>query len=161
MPCYQPAPSPVSSTGNSRVREGAVSAPSEERRPRGQNLQSLLTVGVVDDDSSVRRGLERLLRSAGFSVVTFASAEQFLALCPQEMLSCVILDVHLGGMSGLELLARLTGAHSTLPVILMTAHDDPQTNGALEQSGAAACMRKPFDDRVLIGAILDAVAGKR
>lgn len=143
------------------MREGAVTASSEDRRPGGQGPQSLLTVAVVDDDPSVRRGLERLLRSAGLSVVTFASAEQFLALCRREMLSCLILDVHLGGMSGLELLARLTGADSTLPIILISAYDDPQTTGAIEQSGAAAYLRKPFDDRVLIGAILDAVAGRR
>jgi FixJ family two-component response regulator len=127
----------------------------------GQGPQALLTVAVVDDDPSVRRGLERLLRSAGLSVVTFASAEQFLVLCRREMLSCLVLDVHLGGMSGLELLARLTAADSTVPVILITAYDDPQTTDAIERSGAAGYVRKPFDDRVLIGAIMDAVAGRR
>lgn len=142
--------------------EGAVTAPSnDKRRPVGQGPQGLLTVAVVDDDPSVRRGLERLLRSAGLSVVTFASAEQFLALCRREMLSCLVVDVHLGGMSGLELLARLAAADSTLPVILITAYDDPQTTGAIERSGAAGYLRKPFDDRVLIDAIMDAVAGRR
>jgi two-component system, LuxR family, response regulator DctR len=133
----------------------------DQRRPVGQGPQALLTVAVVDDDPSVRRGLERLLRSAGLSVVTFASAEQFLAICRREVLSCLILDVHLGGMSGLELLARLTAADSTVPVILITAYDDPQTTDAIERSGAASYVRKPFDDRVLIGAIMDAVAGRR
>jgi two-component system, LuxR family, response regulator DctR len=144
------------------VPEGAVTGSSDDqRRPVGQGPQSLLTVAVVDDDSSVRRGLERLLRSAGLSVVTFASAEQFLALCRREVLSCLVLDVHLGGMSGLELLARLNTADSTLPVILITAHDDPQITDAIEQSGVAGYLRKPFDDRVLIDAIMDAVAGRR
>ena len=156
------ARTPVPATGNSRVPKGAVTASSDDQwRSGGQGPRALLTVAVVDDDASVRRGLERLLRSAGLSVVTFASAEQFLALCRREVLSCLILDVHLGGMSGLELLARLNVADSTVPVILITAHDDPQTSDAIEQSGAAGYLRKPFDDRVLIGAIMDAVAGRR
>jgi FixJ family two-component response regulator len=122
--------------------------------------QALLTVAVVDDDPSVRRCLERLLRSAGLSVVTFASAEQFLALCRREGLSCLVLDAHLGGMSGLELQTRLTAAGSSVPVIFITGYDDAQTIAALERSGAVTYLRKPFEDRVLLGAILDAVVSR-
>jgi FixJ family two-component response regulator len=134
---------------------------SEDQQGRaGSGLQAI-NVAVVDDDPSVRRGLERLLRSAGFSVLTFASAEQFLALCRREMLSCLIVDVHLGGMSGLELQERLGAAGSTVPIILITGHDDPHTLEAIQSSGAAASLRKPFDDQVLISAIMDAVAGRQ
>jgi two-component system response regulator FixJ len=134
---------------------------SPENQPRrGGPAQQAPNVAVVDDDPSVRRGLERLLRSAGYSVVTFVSAEQFLAMCRREVLSCLLLDVHLAGMSGLELLARLTTAECRVPVILISAYDDPQTTEAIEGAGAAAYLRKPFDDQVLIHAIKEAVASK-
>jgi FixJ family two-component response regulator len=137
-----------------------VTGPSEnQQRPSGRGPPAT-NVAVVDDDPSVRRGLERLLRSAGFSVVTFVSAEQFLAMCRREMLSCLLLDVHLGGMSGLELLARLETAECRVPVILISAYDDPQTTEAIQESGAAAYLQKPFDDQVLIHAIKEAMAGR-
>jgi FixJ family two-component response regulator len=136
-----------------------VTGPSDRQRWSGPH--SVRTVAVVDDDPSIRRGLDRLLRSVGLSVVTFASAEQFLALCRLEMVSCVVLDVHLGGMSGLELLGRLATAENMPPVILITAYDDPETTSAIERSGAAWHLRKPFDDVALIGAITDAVGRRR
>jgi FixJ family two-component response regulator len=138
--------------------EGAVTGSSEGQQQRATRGTPATNVAVVDDDPSVRRGLERLLRSAGFSVVTFVSAEQFLAMCRRDVLSCLLLDVHLTGMSGLELLARLTTAKSPVPVILISAYDDVQTAEAIEGSGAAAYLRKPFDDEVLIQAIKEAVA---
>jgi two-component system response regulator FixJ len=128
--------------------------------PARQGTLAVTNVAVVDDDASVRRGLERLLRSAGFSVVTFVSAEQFLAMCRRELLSCLLIDVHLAGMSGLELLARLVAGECPVPVILISAYDDPQTTQAIEGSGAVAYLRKPFDDQVLIHAIREAVAGR-
>jgi FixJ family two-component response regulator len=138
-----------------------VTGPSIANGRASQNSQVSINVAVVDDDPSVRRGLERLLRSAGFSVVTFVSAEQFLAMCRRELLSCVLLDVHLTGMTGLELLARLTAQRSTVPVILISAYDDPQTAEAIEASGAVAYLRKPFDEQALIEAIKKAVGGTK
>jgi FixJ family two-component response regulator len=143
------------------VREGFVTgSPDNHRRPVGRGPEAALTVAEEDDDPSVRPSLERLLRTAGLSVVTYASAEQFLALCRREGLSCLILDVHLGGMSGLELLARLTAAGCTVPVVFITAYDDPQSAEAIQRSGGVGFLRKPFDDRALIDAITDAVAGR-
>ena len=118
-----------------------------------------VNVAVVDDDPSVRRGMERLLRSAGFSAITFESAEQFLAICRPEELSCLILDVHLGGMSGLELQATLRKAGWTTPVILITGHDDAWTSNAVRMSGTLY-LRKPFDDQVLLAVITRAMGSE-
>jgi FixJ family two-component response regulator len=92
--------------------------------------------------------------------VTFVSAEQFLAMCRRDLLSCVVVDIHLTGMTGLELLARLTEIKCRVPVILISAYDDPQTTEAIEGSGTAAYLRKPFDDQVLIRSIKEAVANR-
>lgn len=117
-------------------------------------------IAVVDDDPSVRRALDRLLRSAGFGVVTFESAEQFLALCHTELAACLVLDLQLGGMSGTDLQARLSAAGTPVPTIIITAHDDPTARAAAERLGAVAFLRKPFDDQELIDAINRAVAGR-
>ena len=107
-------------------------------------------VVVVDDDASVRRALTRLLQSAGLRVITCASAAEFLATGVSSVPDCVILDVHLGGMSGLELLSQLRGSGYSLPVLIITAHDDPQTRVAAAQAGCTAYLRKPLDAKVLL-----------
>lgn len=107
-------------------------------------------VAVVDDDASVRRGLARLLRSADLQVHTYASAAEFLDTGLPIAPACVILDIHLGGMSGLELLARLHASGSDLPVIVITAHDDAQAREATARAGCTAYLRKPLDAKVLL-----------
>ena len=107
-------------------------------------------VAVVDDDASVRRALTRLLQSAGLRVITCASAAEFLATGVSSVPDCVILDIHLGGMSGLELLSQLRGSGYSLPVLIITAHDDPQTRVAAAQAGCTAYLRKPLDAKVLL-----------
>jgi len=100
-------------------------------------------VAVVDDDQSVRRSFARLLRAAGVMPVTYASAESFLADKKHPQFDCIVLDVQLGGMSGIELgtvLARSEGDHA--PVIYITAHDDPETRAKAEATGCAAYFRK-------------------
>jgi two-component system response regulator FixJ len=106
----------------------------------------------VDDDEGVRRSLERLLRSAGFSVTTFESAEGFLAAAPDSY-DCVVADVYLLGMSGVDLERQLSESGGGPPVILITAHADPTTQDKLNRSRASAVLQKPFDDCALISAI--------
>jgi FixJ family two-component response regulator len=111
-----------------------------------------VVVGVVDDDPSVLKALSRLLRSAGFVVVTFVSAEDFLARFRHSTLACVVLDIHLGEMSGLDLQAYLADAGVPLPIVFITAHDDPQTRGRVEKSHQPY-LRKPVDEKALLDAI--------
>jgi FixJ family two-component response regulator len=107
-------------------------------------------VAVVDDDASVRRALKRLLQSADFHVITYASAAEFLEAGVSRTPGCVILDVHLGGMSGIELLSRLRESGHNLPVVLVTAYDDAQTREAAVQAGCLAYFRKPIDAKALL-----------
>ena len=112
-----------------------------------------LTVLVVDDDESVRRALKRLLRSNGFQVVTFESAEDFLQSGLVQGTLCLILDIRLPGISGLELYDNLASSGVTYPVIFMTAHDNPQWQEMAEKAGAVGYLRKPFDEQSLLSAL--------
>jgi len=114
-------------------------------------------VAVVDDDASVRRGLARLLRSADFQVHTYASAADFLATGISSTPDCLILDIHFGGMSGLELLSRLRNLGYTLPVLIITAHDHAQAREAAARGGCAAYLRKPVNAKVLLEEVATAL----
>lgn len=117
-----------------------------------------LTIGVVEDDASFLRALRRLLSAAGFTVATFASAEEFLDSESAGATSCLVLDVHLGGMSGFDLQQRLATAGAPIPTIFITAHDDPATRERA-RSGVAY-LRKPFREDALIGAIQHALESR-
>ena len=101
------------------------------------------SIAVVDDDPSVRRSLTNLFDSLGLSVAAFASAEDFLNsdLAATE---CLVLDVELPGMSGLDLLGRLTRGQSAIRVVMLTAHADSQTQRRAVELGATAFLSKPF-----------------
>ena len=118
-----------------------------------------MMIGVVEDDPSFRRALRRLLSGTGFSVATFASAEDFLASESAGATACLVLDVHLGGMSGFDLQERLITAGVPIPTIFITAHDDPITRERA-RSGCAY-LRKPFRQDALIGAIQRALEERR
>jgi FixJ family two-component response regulator len=123
-----------------------------------ENLQPT-TIAVVDDDASVRKSLGRLLRGAGFGVETFESAEAFLARAAGPRPDCLVLDVSLGGMSGLELRAELTQTGIRIPIVFITAHDDATTLRGLREAPATPCLRKPFDESLLFEAIEVAMGG--
>lgn len=109
---------------------------------------------VVDDDASLRRSVRNLLMSVGFRVETFASAEEFLESRAVEMsCGCVVLDVRMTGMTGIELVRHLAAAGSRIPVIILTAHADDQTRRQALEAGAVAFFEKP----VRTAAFLDAV----
>ena len=114
-------------------------------------------VSIVDDDPSVRRGLARLLRSAGLQTVSYPSAAEFLKAGLAWGPACAILDIHLGGMSGLELLAQLRASGSDLPVIIITAHDDPQSREESSRLGCVAFVCKPFEASALLEAVCAAL----
>jgi len=114
-----------------------------------------LTIGVVEDDPSFLRALRRLLSGAGFTVATFASAEEFLASEAAGGTACLVLDVHLGGMSGFDLQQQLATAGRWIPTIFITAHDDSVTRERA-RSGVAY-LRKPFREEALVAAIRKAL----
>jgi len=107
---------------------------------------------VIDDDESIRVSLSRLLRSAGFKCMAFSSAEEFLGGLPPDANGCAIIDVHMPGMNGVELMHVLRGSALKVTVILMTAFDD--ADARKQAAGADVVMlRKPFDDSMLLCAI--------
>ena len=110
-------------------------------------------VYIVEDDPSVRDSLSLLLQLRGFSTATFDSAEAFLQGEALDRPACVLADVRLPGMSGLELQRRLTGQHSALPFVVMTAHGDVATARAALRDGAVDFLEKPIDEQDLIEAI--------
>lgn len=114
-------------------------------------------VAVVDDDESFSRALGRLLRAYGFEPLFYESAEAFMQDTSQPSVECLVLDVHLGGMSGLELLQRLSALGRTTPAIFVTAHDEPEVRQKAEQVGCAAFFRKPVPGRLLVEAITNAI----
>jgi FixJ family two-component response regulator len=99
-------------------------------------------VAVVDDDESVCRSFGRLLRAAGLQPITYSSAESFLADTKHPQFSCLVLDIQLGGISGIELAQKLAAEGGHTPTIFITAHDDPEARAEAEATGCAAYFRK-------------------
>ncbi|MBX3646474.1 MAG: response regulator transcription factor [Rhodocyclaceae bacterium] len=111
-------------------------------------------VYIVDDDEPMRDSLQWLLESQGFAVTAFASAEDFLAACREGMAGCIVLDVRMPGMSGLELYEKLNARRCTLPVIFITGHGDvPMAVSALKK-GAVDFIEKPFGDQDMLRLIV-------
>src|SRR5256712_8219886 len=119
------------------------------------------SVYVVDDDASVREAVESLIRSAGFSVRTFASAHEFLASPRPEVPSCLVLDVHLPGLTGLDLQRELARADIQIPIIFLTGYGDIPTSVRAIKAGALEFLTKPFVDEDLLNAIRDGIAQDR
>jgi FixJ family two-component response regulator len=115
-------------------------------------------VCVIDDDASLLRALKLLLGASGFTPEIFPSAEAFLAWRPREGAACLVLDVHLEGLSGFELQEHLARSGVRIPVVFITAHDDPWTRERARRAGCVAYLRKPFDDHALIEAINRAIS---
>ena len=108
-------------------------------------------VAVVDDEPPVQRALQRLLRAAGFDVRLFASGADFMAHL--DGIDCVILDLHLPGMSGFDVQEALTARNSQLPVVVLTGNDTPANRSRSLANGARAYLCKPVDDKVLLDAL--------
>jgi FixJ family two-component response regulator len=110
-------------------------------------------IAVVDDDESVRRATRRLLRAAGFEAETYSSGAEFLDAVKHCRPGCVIVDLHMPGMSGLEVQSKLTLSGLEIPVLFITAHDDPGARDRAVQAGAVGYLRKPFSEEALLEAI--------
>ena len=117
-------------------------------------------IAVVDDDDSVRESLRGLLRSVGFAAQGFASAAAFLQSNDLPRTDCVILDVRMPGLGGLELQRRLVASHPEMPVIFMTAHDDAPTRCLALSGGAVDYLIKPFSEEALLDAVRAALGSK-
>lgn len=117
-------------------------------------------VSVVDDDESVRESVPDLLREFGFSVTTFASAEDFLASSSLGQTRCLVLDVAMPGMSGLDLQSELLRRRRTIPIIFITAGADETVRSRAMARGAVACLFKPFSSTALLDAVTVAVRGQ-
>jgi FixJ family two-component response regulator len=116
-----------------------------------------LRVAVIDDDASVRKALKRLLCAAEMDADVFASGREFLDWLPSGRPDCLVLDLHMPGMNGLDVQRHLTEERLQVPVVVITGHDDPQTRAKCLSAGAAAYLRKPLDDEALLAAIYRAV----
>ncbi len=114
-------------------------------------------VFIVDDDEAVRKSLGSLMRSAGLGVETFASAQQFLASSRADVLSCLVLDLKLPGLSGLDLQRRLAEVNIEIPIVFITGHGDIPTSVRAIKAGAVEFLTKPFSDQDLLDAIQQAI----
>ena len=120
-------------------------------------IRNKIYVAVVDDDDSFARALGRLLRASGFEVHSFASAEAFVTPTSLPQPDCLVLDIQLGGMSGLDLQRQLRESGSHIPIIFVTAHDAAEVREEAEQSGCVAYLRKPVARHTLLEAIAKAL----
>jgi len=117
-------------------------------------------VAVVDDDEAFRAALQRLLKSAGLSVRSFASAEEFLDGGQYHETGCLIADIRMPGMSGLDLQAKLNAEHCPIPIIFITAHGDETLRLQAVRGGAVKVLAKPFDSAILLESVRLALEGE-
>ena len=110
-------------------------------------------VAIVDDDAAVRIALEEMLKSAGLSARAFESAEKFIESRQQFEVACLIADIRMPGMSGLELQAKLNAEQCRIPIVFITAHGDAQMRMQALRAGAVEFLAKPFNDEVLLDTV--------
>ena len=115
------------------------------------------TVFVVDDDPGVREAVAGLVRSAGLAAQVFPSAQDFLARAPRDVAGCLVLDVRMPGLSGLDLQSRLAELGLDLPIVFITGHGDVPTSVRAMKAGAVEFLTKPFRDQDLLDAIANAI----
>ena len=123
------------------------------------NTNTRQLVAVVDDDRSIQSALKDLLDSVGLLSESFGSAEEFLASEQRNQTACLVLDIRMPGMSGLELQDQLKVEGSPIPIIFITAHADTQTKTRAMKAGALEFLSKPFDDEVLLDRVRAALKG--
>jgi FixJ family two-component response regulator len=120
-------------------------------------MSEIPLIAVVDDDAAIREAVQSLLRSVGLRVAVFASAEDFLRSAQLRAAACLIVDVRMPRMSGLELQRQLATANCLTPIIFITAHGDEEARARALRAGAVAFLDKPFGDEVLLRAVQSAL----
>jgi len=118
-------------------------------------------IAIVDDDLSVREGLQSLIRSAGWKAETFASAQEFLGRAGAEAPSCLVLDLQLPGLSGLDLQKRMAEVGLEIPIVFLTGHGNIPASVQAMKAGAVEFLTKPFDEQELLHAIQEAIERDR
>jgi len=118
------------------------------------NKSSAQLIAIVDDDRSVQNALKDLMESAGLEARCFGSAEEFLDPDQRYQMACIVTDIRMPGMSGLELQAKLNADGSRIPIIFITAHGDAKMKMQAMKAGAIEFLSKPFDDEVLLEKVL-------
>lgn len=123
--------------------------------------RSRLRIAIVDDDESVRKALKRLLRAANLDADAFASGREFLDSLAAQLPDCIVLDLHMPGMNGLDIQQQLARGGRQMPIVVITGHDEPLARAQCLSAGAAAYLRKPIDDEALLDAIHQAAGVAR
>ncbi|EMI41737.1 response regulator transcription factor [Rhodopirellula sp. SWK7] len=116
-------------------------------------MTNRLTIAVIDNDESIRTALRRLLQASGYSVTTFASAEAFLQETVADGPDCLLLDMRLGGTTGLQLQQILLNADRSIPTVFLTSQQDHLSRQSAMQAGAFDVLRKPIDAEILLDSI--------
>jgi FixJ family two-component response regulator len=124
-----------------------------------QKFDTQKFVAVVDDDDSMRSALKDLMEESGFAAFSCASAEEFLQSANKRYTACLITDIRMPGMSGLELQAKLNADHQRIPIIFITAHGDEDIRLRAMRAGAVEFLAKPFDDETLLECVRAALNG--
>jgi CheY-like chemotaxis protein len=117
-------------------------------------------VAIVDDEEPVRKALKRLLRASGLDAESYASGQDFLEAAALREPDCVLLDLHMPRMSGLQVLRALRAARRALPIIVITAHDAPETREQCLAAGASAYLPKPLEEHELLDTITAALGAR-
>jgi FixJ family two-component response regulator len=120
-------------------------------------MSEIPLIAVVDDDEAIREAVQSLIRSVGLRVAVFSSAEDFLHSGQLQATACLIVDVRMPRMSGLELQQQLATAHDPRPIIFITAHGDEEARTRALKAGAVAFLDKPFSDDILLKAVQSAL----
>jgi FixJ family two-component response regulator len=140
----------------SHLKHGDEGSASEQVKGMDMGVPESAIISSVDDDASVRDAIKSLLKSVGFRVAVFASAEDFLYSDQLQDTACLILDVRMPGMSGLELQRQLAAAQWRIPIIFITAHDEEAARAQVLQACVVDYLRKPFSEEALLHAVRSA-----
>jgi FixJ family two-component response regulator len=118
-------------------------------------------IAVLDDEPEMRKALRRLLVCRGFCVEEYERGDDLLAAPGSNSLDCLLLDLHMPGLNGFEILEALRSRRTPVPVVVITAHDEPGTAARVHELGASAYLKKPVDRDALLSAIAEAIAGAK
>ena len=152
---------PVDEEELSKAIQEAIERDRHTRQRQAELRESNAIIAVVDDDASAREGLSRLIRSVGLRVETFAFAEEFLARPRSEAPSCLVLDLELPDLSGLDLQKRMAEVELEIPIVFLTGHGDIPASVQAMKAGAVEFLTKPFEEQELLKAIQEAIKRDR